>query len=59
VSAESILPMNRPPLSKDYLRDESKDEGILINQKDFYELKGVDVMLETCVREVKSEQLFL
>lgn len=52
VSAESILPMNRPPLSKEYLKDEEKDDEILINQKDFYELNGIDVKLETCAREV-------
>jgi 3-phenylpropionate/trans-cinnamate dioxygenase ferredoxin reductase component len=53
VSAESILPMNRPPLSKDYLRDKDEDDEVLINEKDFYELNGIDVMLETCAREVK------
>lgn len=53
VSAESILPMNRPPLSKDYLKDKDEDDEILINEKDFYELNGIDVKLETCARDVK------
>jgi NADPH-dependent 2,4-dienoyl-CoA reductase/sulfur reductase-like enzyme len=52
VSAEKILPMNRPPLSKDYLKDADNDDGILINEKDFYELRGIDVKLETCARAV-------
>jgi NADPH-dependent 2,4-dienoyl-CoA reductase/sulfur reductase-like enzyme len=53
VSAESILPMNRPPLSKDYLRDKSQDDEILIHEKDFYAKNGIDVMLETTAKEVK------
>ncbi len=52
VSAESILPMNRPPLSKDYLKDGDEDGEVLINEKDFYQLRGVDVKLETCARAV-------
>ena len=52
VSNENILPMNRPPLSKEYLQDEDKDDGILINKKDFYELRGVDVKLETWAQAV-------
>lgn len=52
VSAESILPMNRPPLSKEYLKDEDQDDEILINERDFYRLRGVDVKLETCATRV-------
>lgn len=52
VSAESILPMNRPPLSKDYLKDKSEDDEILINENDYYELNGIDVKLKTCARGV-------
>jgi NADPH-dependent 2,4-dienoyl-CoA reductase/sulfur reductase-like enzyme len=52
VSAESILPMNRPPLSKDYLRDRSQDDELLIHEKDFYDSKGIDVKLETCAKDV-------
>ncbi len=52
VSAESMLPMNRPPLSKGYLKDDDNDDWLLINEKDFYQLRGVDVLLETCARAV-------
>ncbi|MFW6351686.1 MAG: NAD(P)/FAD-dependent oxidoreductase [Bacteroidota bacterium] len=52
ISAESILPMNRPPLSKDYLKDDDNDDWLLINKKDFYQLRGVDVLLETCAMAV-------
>lgn len=53
VSAESTLPMNRPPFSKEYLLDENQDDEILINKKSFYEQNGIEVMLETAVKEVK------
>ena len=56
VSAESILPMNRPPFSKDYLRDKTHDEEILINEKDFYKNEGIEVKLETCAKEVDLEK---
>jgi NADPH-dependent 2,4-dienoyl-CoA reductase/sulfur reductase-like enzyme len=53
VSAESTLPMNRPPLSKDYLKDKDQDDEILIHEKDFYSKNGIDVLLETTAKEVK------
>ncbi|MEE4176495.1 MAG: FAD-dependent oxidoreductase [Bacteroides sp.] len=56
VSAESILPMNRPPLSKDYLRDKTEDDEVLIEEKDFYENQGIDVKLETCAKDVELEK---
>jgi 3-phenylpropionate/trans-cinnamate dioxygenase ferredoxin reductase component len=53
ISAESILPMNRPPLSKEYLKDKNKDDELLINDKKFYEQHGIDVLIETCAQKVK------
>ncbi|MCB0806037.1 MAG: FAD-dependent oxidoreductase [Bacteroidales bacterium] len=52
VSAESILPMNRPPLSKGYLKDSHEDDEILINDQNFYDKNGIEVKLETCARSV-------
>lgn len=52
ISDESILPMNRPPFSKDYLLDKSQHDEILIHEKEFYEKFGIEVMLETPVKEV-------
>jgi len=52
VSAESILPMNRPPLSKQYLVDEGADDEILINGKVFYDKNGIEVKLETCAKKI-------
>jgi 3-phenylpropionate/trans-cinnamate dioxygenase ferredoxin reductase component len=53
VSAESILPMNRPPLSKEYLKDKNEDDELLINDKDFYDEHGIEVLTETFAKEVK------
>ncbi len=53
ISAESILPMNRPPLSKDYLKDKNQDEELLINDAEFYDKHGIDVLTETFAKEVK------
>jgi NADPH-dependent 2,4-dienoyl-CoA reductase/sulfur reductase-like enzyme len=52
ISAESIPPMNRPPLSKEYLKDKSQDDEILVNEKEFYHENGIDLKLETCARSV-------
>ncbi|MBE0662979.1 MAG: FAD-dependent oxidoreductase [Bacteroidales bacterium] len=52
VSTESILPMNRPPFSKGYLRDGKNTEEILIKEKEFYLKNGIDVLLETTVKAV-------
>ena len=44
VSAESILPMDRPPLSKEYLKGEIKEKGKKgINEGVFYYEKGIGV----------------
>jgi NADPH-dependent 2,4-dienoyl-CoA reductase/sulfur reductase-like enzyme len=53
ISAESELPMNRPPFSKEYLRDKDQDDEILINEKDFYAQNGIEVMLETAADKLK------
>ena len=53
ISAESILPMNRPPLSKEYLKDKRNDDELLISDKDFYQKNGIEVLTETCATEVK------
>lgn len=52
ISSEKILPMNRPPFSKQYLKDPGEDDEILINEGDFYDSNGIEVMLETVVHSV-------
>jgi len=53
ISAEDILPMNRPPLSKGYLKNRNNDDGLLINGKEFYEKHGITVLLKTYAKEVR------
>jgi NADPH-dependent 2,4-dienoyl-CoA reductase/sulfur reductase-like enzyme len=53
ISAEEILPMNRPPLSKNYLKDSNDDEGLLINGKEFYEKHGITVLTKTYAKKVR------
>jgi 3-phenylpropionate/trans-cinnamate dioxygenase ferredoxin reductase component len=55
VSAESIYPMNRPPFSKEYLRDDNSDDEVSINEKDFYQEHGVEVKLETRAQDFKFD----
>jgi len=52
ISAEAILPMNRPPLSKQYLKDPHKDDDILIDDNSFYISNGIDMLLESRVTSV-------
>ncbi|HYX05771.1 MAG TPA: FAD/NAD(P)-binding oxidoreductase [Bacteroidales bacterium] len=49
VSKETTLPPDRPPFSKDYLREEMEPSEFLINDEDFYSQKGIDVLLKTQV----------
>jgi NADPH-dependent 2,4-dienoyl-CoA reductase/sulfur reductase-like enzyme len=53
ISAESILPMNRPPLSKEYLKDKNQDDELLISDAEFYDKHGIDVLTETSAKSVK------
>ena len=52
VSKEATLPPDRPPFSKDYLREDMEPSGYLINNEDFYSQKGIDVLLKTQVTGV-------
>lgn len=53
VSSESTLPINRPPLSKEYLKDDDKDDDILINESDFYDEHGIEVLTDTWAKRVR------
>jgi len=52
ISAESILPMNRPPLSKHFLTKDEKTEDILVNDEAFYKENGITTLLNTEVTAV-------
>lgn len=51
VSADSSLPYERPSLSKDFLAGESQTTDILINDERFYRDRGIDVWLNTQVKQ--------
>src|SRR5687767_11752857 len=47
--AEAILPYNRPPLSKELLRDDLPDELVLAEPEAWYRRRGVDLRLGAAV----------
>lgn len=55
-SAETTLPYERPPLSKDFLAGEESAEEILINPPAFYDNHGIEVKLDTPVKSINLEQ---
>ena len=60
VSTESILPMDRPPLSKDYLKGEMQTaKEVEINENNFYFDHGIEVLLGTRVKLVDFDNNML
>jgi NADPH-dependent 2,4-dienoyl-CoA reductase/sulfur reductase-like enzyme len=61
LSADTALPYERPPLSKGFLAGKDTEEGIRINQEDFYQEHGVEVKLKCEVSAVdpKGKKLVL
>jgi 3-phenylpropionate/trans-cinnamate dioxygenase ferredoxin reductase component len=47
VSADEYLPYNRPPLSKDFLRGESEEDALPLEDGDFYRHHDIEVRLGT------------
>jgi len=47
VSGDEHLPYNRPPLSKDFLRGESEEDALPLEDGGFYRHHGVEVRLRT------------
>jgi 3-phenylpropionate/trans-cinnamate dioxygenase ferredoxin reductase subunit len=54
ISADSVLPYNRPPLSKDFLRGDIEEEKVFVQPSSFYAENGVDVRLETTVTAIDT-----
>lgn len=52
ISAEEMLPYDRPPLSKGFLLGETTREDILLNEPDFYQKNGIDVFLNNPAKRV-------
>jgi 3-phenylpropionate/trans-cinnamate dioxygenase ferredoxin reductase component len=47
VSGDEYLPYNRPPLSKDFLRGESHEDALPLEDGDFYRQHDIEVRLRT------------
>ena len=47
VSGDEYLPYNRPPLSKDFLRGESEEDALPLEDGDFYRHHAIEVRLRT------------
>ncbi|MGH2891410.1 MAG: NAD(P)/FAD-dependent oxidoreductase, partial [Solirubrobacteraceae bacterium] len=52
VGAESELPYERPPLSKDYLRGESEREKARVHEGDFYRDNDIELLSATAVAAI-------
>jgi 3-phenylpropionate/trans-cinnamate dioxygenase ferredoxin reductase component len=52
IGSESELPYERPPLSKDYLRGESKREDMQVHDEAFYRDGKIELMLGSTVTEI-------
>jgi 3-phenylpropionate/trans-cinnamate dioxygenase ferredoxin reductase subunit len=55
LSKDATLPYHRPPLSKDYLRGETRDAP-LVEDEAFYDARDVEVMLEAPVVAVAPRE---
>lgn len=54
VGDERTPPYNRPPLSKELLRDDLPDELALAELESWYARRGIDLRLDTMVRELDA-----
>jgi 3-phenylpropionate/trans-cinnamate dioxygenase ferredoxin reductase subunit len=52
IGAESELPYERPPLSKDYLRGESERDDLYVESDNFYDDKQIELLLGHAVTEI-------
>lgn len=61
VADDHVLPYQRPPLSKDFLLDKTKQENLILRDEAFFKLKQIDLMLETRVNAIdrRTRQIIL
>lgn len=61
VADDHVLPYQRPPLSKDFLLDKTKQENLIFRDEAFFKLKQIDLMLETRVNAIdrRARQIVL
>jgi 3-phenylpropionate/trans-cinnamate dioxygenase ferredoxin reductase subunit len=56
IGAEIERPYERPPLTKDYLRDESPREKVYVHEPGFYEQHQIELETDATVAELDSAQ---
>jgi 3-phenylpropionate/trans-cinnamate dioxygenase ferredoxin reductase subunit len=56
VGDESMLPYNRPPLSKELLREDLPDDLVLAEPESWYERRSVDLRLGTRVERLEAAE---
>jgi 3-phenylpropionate/trans-cinnamate dioxygenase ferredoxin reductase subunit len=54
IGAESELPYERPPLSKDYLRGESERDDLYVESDSFYDDKQIELLLGHAVTTIDA-----
>ena len=54
MSGDDYLPYNRPPLSKDFLRGESQEDILPLEDESFYRDHGIEVRLQTRAQALDS-----
>ena len=60
ISAESTLPIDRPPLSKDFFTDdEMKVDDIVINPQEFYDSHGIEIKLNEKAKTVDLKNKYV
>ena len=56
VGAESVLPYERPPLSKQYLTGKKDEDALLFEPVSFYEERNIELRLGTPVEEIDLQR---
>jgi 3-phenylpropionate/trans-cinnamate dioxygenase ferredoxin reductase component len=52
VAEEPVLPYQRPPLSKEYIKGEVAEHQVLLRAQDFYSTRNIEIRLGGCVTAI-------
>jgi 3-phenylpropionate/trans-cinnamate dioxygenase ferredoxin reductase subunit len=52
---EAVLPYQRPPLSKGYIKGEASESSVLLRPADFYTANAIDVRLDTRAAAIERD----
>jgi NADPH-dependent 2,4-dienoyl-CoA reductase/sulfur reductase-like enzyme len=56
LSADTVIPYERPPLSKGFLAGKDSEDSIKISPQDFYRKNGIEIKLETEVTSIDPKE---